>query len=231
MTQSTAVMAALQQHYPQHTFKISACTHITQLHDYSPTTPVSLKTQGDKILDSPLAKVRTADVSMHALRLDCARRSVTRACSPRSSRTCSAPGGTSHTDRRSRCHDPMPCSAHFLVHSLKDIPMLLPEGMHLAAIGQREVCLASHHCHHGVIGCFKDPRDVVLFPPGSAVTRIQDLPSGSVIGTSSQRRIVRGDFDHTSCDHLSTGPAALQFPRTCICRHPGQPWLALRQAL
>lgn len=54
------------------------------------------------------------------------------------------------------------------VHSLKDLPTLLPEGLMLAAFCPRE-----------------EPRDVFL---GKNGTKLEDLPPGSVIGTSSLRR-------------------------------------------
>ncbi|MBI3610973.1 MAG: hydroxymethylbilane synthase [Nitrospirae bacterium] len=54
------------------------------------------------------------------------------------------------------------------VHSMKDVPTFLPEGLHLAAITQRE-----------------DPRDVVITRNGK---RFLDLPRGARIGTSSLRR-------------------------------------------
>jgi hydroxymethylbilane synthase len=54
------------------------------------------------------------------------------------------------------------------VHSLKDLPTRLSEGLTLAAVLDRA-----------------DPRDVLVAPPG---TRLGDLPAGSRIGTSSMRR-------------------------------------------
>ena len=57
------------------------------------------------------------------------------------------------------------------VHSLKDLPTVLPEGLALGAILERE-----------------DPRDVVVI---NAVTEAEDLaslPAGSRVGTSSLRR-------------------------------------------
>jgi hydroxymethylbilane synthase len=54
------------------------------------------------------------------------------------------------------------------VHSMKDVPTLLPEGLHLAAITRRE-----------------DPRDVVISRDGK---KLLDLPRGARIGTSSLRR-------------------------------------------
>lgn len=54
------------------------------------------------------------------------------------------------------------------VHSLKDLPTVLPEGLEIAACCQRE-----------------EARDVFLCPGG---TPLKDLPAGAVIGTSSLRR-------------------------------------------
>jgi hydroxymethylbilane synthase len=54
------------------------------------------------------------------------------------------------------------------VHSLKDLPTRLPDGLTLAAVLARA-----------------DPRDALVAPPG---TRLADLPPGSRIGTSSMRR-------------------------------------------
>lgn len=54
------------------------------------------------------------------------------------------------------------------VHSLKDLPTILPEGLMIGAFCERE-----------------EPRDVFLSKEG---IRLEDLPSGSLIGTSSLRR-------------------------------------------
>jgi len=54
------------------------------------------------------------------------------------------------------------------VHSIKDVPTEFPEGLHLAAVTQRE-----------------DPRDVLISQDG---TRLQHLKQGAKIGTSSLRR-------------------------------------------
>ena len=59
----------------------------------------------------------------------------------------------------------------FLVHSLKDLPTLLPEGMALGAILKRE-----------------DPRDAVVMSKKHKGKTLSTLPKGSVIGTSSLRR-------------------------------------------
>lgn len=58
--------------------------------------------------------------------------------------------------------------ADLAVHSLKDVPMELPEGFCLAAIGERE-----------------DPRDALV---SNQCARLADLPAGAVVGTSSLRR-------------------------------------------
>jgi hydroxymethylbilane synthase len=54
------------------------------------------------------------------------------------------------------------------VHSLKDLPTALPDGITIAAIGSRE-----------------DPRDALV---GRRALRWKDIPQGGVIGTSSLRR-------------------------------------------
>lgn len=58
---------------------------------------------------------------------------------------------------------------HIGVHSLKDVPSILPEGQELIAYPARV-----------------DPRDAFLTANG--VTRLQDLPEGAVLGTASLRR-------------------------------------------
>jgi len=60
--------------------------------------------------------------------------------------------------------------AHIAVHSLKDVPMELPEGFALACVMERE-----------------DPRDAFVSPHYSS---IDALPQGAVVGTSSLRRQV-----------------------------------------
>lgn len=58
--------------------------------------------------------------------------------------------------------------ADLAVHSLKDVPMHLPEGFALAATGERE-----------------DPRDAFV---SNSYTSLESLPAGSIVGTSSLRR-------------------------------------------
>ena len=60
--------------------------------------------------------------------------------------------------------------ADIAVHSLKDVPMELPEGFALACVMERE-----------------DPRDAWVSP---GYASLQDLPQGAVVGTSSLRRTV-----------------------------------------
>jgi hydroxymethylbilane synthase len=58
--------------------------------------------------------------------------------------------------------------ADIAVHSMKDVPMVLPEGFMLAATGERE-----------------DPRDAFV---SNRFAALEELPAGSVVGTSSLRR-------------------------------------------
>ncbi|MEM9601554.1 MAG: hydroxymethylbilane synthase [Pseudomonadota bacterium] len=101
-----------------------------------PTLAVELVpfvTQGDKLLDSPLAKiggkglfVKELEVAMQEARADIA------------------------------------------VHSMKDVPVVLPEGFHIACILERE-----------------DPRDALVSPSHASLAA---LPEGARVGTSSLRR-------------------------------------------
>lgn len=60
--------------------------------------------------------------------------------------------------------------ADIAVHSLKDVPMELPEGFALACVLERE-----------------DPRDALVSPRYAS---LDALPQGAVVGTSSLRRVV-----------------------------------------
>ncbi len=60
--------------------------------------------------------------------------------------------------------------ADLAVHSLKDVPMDMPPGFELACVMERE-----------------DPRDAWV---SSRYAKLQDLPLGAVVGTSSLRRTV-----------------------------------------
>jgi hydroxymethylbilane synthase len=70
------------------------------------------------------------------------------------------------------------------VHSLKDLPTILPEGLQLSAISERE-----------------DARDALILRAydSGANASLESLPEGATVGTSSQRRAaqlrhVRGDL-------------------------------------
>lgn len=68
--------------------------------------------------------------------------------------------------------------ADLAVHSLKDVPMDLPEGFTLAAILERE-----------------DPRDAFV---SNDFASLESLPAGAVVGTSSLRRqaLISAKFPH-----------------------------------
>jgi len=74
--------------------------------------------------------------------------------------------------------------ADLAVHSLKDVPMVMPEGFVLAVIGERE-----------------DPHDAFV---SNHYASLADLPAGSVVGTSSLRREsqLRARFPHLDIQPL-----------------------------
>jgi len=94
---------------------------------------VKMVTQGDKILDTPLAKVGGKGLFVKELEV-----------------------GMLQGD------------ADIAVHSMKDVPVEFPEGLHLAVICERE-----------------DPRDAFV---SNTYASIDDLPHGAKVGTSSMRR-------------------------------------------
>jgi len=57
------------------------------------------------------------------------------------------------------------------VHSLKDLPTIIPDRLSISAICERE-----------------DPRDALVLRNGATARSLRDLTAGSVVGTSSQRR-------------------------------------------
>jgi hydroxymethylbilane synthase len=61
-------------------------------------------------------------------------------------------------------------SAHFAVHSIKDVPAALPDGLQIACVPARE-----------------DARDVLVAPRHKTLA---ELPRGATVGTSSLRRAV-----------------------------------------
>jgi hydroxymethylbilane synthase len=75
-------------------------------------------------------------------------------------------------------------SADLAVHSMKDVPMNLPEGFMLVATGERE-----------------DPRDAFV---SNNFNSLADLPHGSVVGTSSLRRQsqLQARFPHLKIESL-----------------------------
>lgn len=60
------------------------------------------------------------------------------------------------------------------VHSLKDLPTVLPAGLEITAICERE-----------------DPRDALILRADLNVDSLSDLPDGFVVGTSSPRRLAQ----------------------------------------
>ena len=94
---------------------------------------VGMTTQGDKILDTPLAKIGGKGLFIKEL-------------------------------EQGLLSD----QADIAVHSMKDVPVEFPEGLHLAVIMQRE-----------------DPRDAFV---SNTYKTIDELPQGACVGTSSLRR-------------------------------------------
>ena len=75
-------------------------------------------------------------------------------------------------------------SADIAVHSLKDVPMNLPDGFMLPCIGERE-----------------DPRDAFV---SNNFANLASLPAGAIVGTSSLRREsqLRARFPHLKIEPL-----------------------------
>ncbi|KAJ7171767.1 porphobilinogen deaminase, dipyromethane cofactor binding domain-containing protein [Mycena crocata] len=65
-------------------------------------------------------------------------------------------------------------SVDMLVHSLKDVPTVLPEGCVIGAILERE-----------------NPVDSLVVKAGKNWKSLEELPAGSVVGTSSVRRVAQ----------------------------------------
>lgn len=85
-----------------------------------------------------------------------------------------------------------------IVHCLKDVPTALPSGCELGAILERE-----------------DPTDCLVVKAGLEYKSLDELPEGSVIGTSSVRRVaqVRRHYPH------------LKFLDVVRKSHPGLPMI------
>src|SRR4026208_1214228 len=60
------------------------------------------------------------------------------------------------------------------VHSLKDLPTIIPDRLSISAICERE-----------------DPRDALVLRADHHFSSLRELPPGSVVGTSSQRRLAQ----------------------------------------
>jgi hydroxymethylbilane synthase len=97
---------------------------------------LKMVSQGDKILDTPLAKIGGKGLFVKELE-----------------------EGMLNGD------------ADIAVHSMKDVPMAFPEGLHLSVVCERE-----------------DPRDAFV---SNTYTSLDDLPQGARVGTSSMRRQVQ----------------------------------------
>ncbi|GAA5588198.1 porphobilinogen deaminase [Acinetobacter calcoaceticus] len=106
---------------------------LQELHPDLTVELVKFVTQGDKILDTPLAKIGGKGLFVKELE-------------------------AALLDRR----------ADLAVHSMKDVPMALPEGLTLAVICERE-----------------DPLDAFV---SNQFEKFADLPQGAKVGTSSLRR-------------------------------------------
>lgn len=107
--------------------------HLEALHPGLKVELVPMSTQGDKILDTPLAKIGGKGLFVKELEL-------------------------AMTDGR----------ADIAVHSMKDVPMVLPEGFALPVICERHA-----------------PTDAFV---SNKYASFEELPEGAVLGTSSLRR-------------------------------------------
>jgi len=94
---------------------------------------VTMSTQGDRVLDSPLAKIGGKGLFVKELEQSMLRN-----------------------------------ESDIAVHSMKDVPVELPEGLHIPVVMQRE-----------------DPRDAFV---SNEYNSLDELPQGAVVGTSSLRR-------------------------------------------
>jgi len=69
--------------------------------------------------------------------------------------------------------------ADIAVHSLKDLPTNLPEGLKLGCITKRE-----------------DPSDAIVVNSKNDIYKLDTLPAGSIVGTSSLRRLAQLRFNY-----------------------------------
>ncbi len=110
-----------------------AATRLREAHPSLQVELLTLVTKGDKLLDSPLAKIGGKGLFVKELE------------------------NAIYEGR-----------ADIAVHSMKDVPAVLPEGLHLACILERE-----------------NPHDALV---SNAYDSLDTLPQGAVLGTSSLRR-------------------------------------------
>ncbi|MEM7756883.1 MAG: hydroxymethylbilane synthase [Cyanobacteria bacterium P01_A01_bin.40] len=122
LVQTYWVKAELEKHFPEIEFEVE-----------------KMSTQGDKILDVPLAKI--GDKGLFTKELEVGMLNNT-------------------TD--------------FAVHSLKDLPTNLPEGLMLGCVTKRV-----------------DPADAFVVNAKHKNHKLETLPAGSIIGTSSLRRLAQ----------------------------------------
>ncbi len=122
LVQTYWVKAELEKHFPAIEFEVE-----------------KMSTQGDKILDVPLAKI--GDKGLFTKELEVGMLNNT-------------------TD--------------FAVHSLKDLPTNLPEGLMLGCVTKRV-----------------DPADALVMNEKHQDKKLETLPPGSIIGTSSLRRLAQ----------------------------------------
>jgi hydroxymethylbilane synthase len=89
-----------------------------------------------------------------------------------------------------------------LVHSLKDVPTQLPEGCEIGAVLERE-----------------DPVDCLVVKAGLKYGALAELPTGSVVGTSSVRRVaqLRRGFPHLVFMDVVSGHIHRAFTRFTSC--------------
>ncbi len=106
---------------------------LQQLHPGLRVELVTMSTQGDRVLDSPLAKIGGKGLFVKELE-----------------------------------QGMLAGRADIAVHSMKDVPVELPEGLEIGAILERE-----------------DPRDAFV---SNSFATLADLPQGARVGTSSLRR-------------------------------------------
>ena len=79
------------------------------------------------------------------------------------------------THRRAvKAWDAHPDAVDMLVHSYKDVPTVLPDGLEIAGVLERE-----------------DPVDVLVVKQGAPWQSLDELPAGSVVGSSSVRRVAQ----------------------------------------